>query len=309
MQSKTRLYINIATYSLVIISVVFLIRYLVKNNLLYVPTRINWLYGAASILLAMLGHLFSCKGWQLILRTNGIGITYREAVLSLGISTLGKYIPGKVWLIAGASGRVASTTGKPLAKVTYISTLGQILGIAIALAIGVASLYGKVSMPLLVLFYFSILTIITLTIKYKSRIMSFSVFEKNKFAEKWIKPMISSISFPFILASALAWLSWCIGFFLMARSIIPGLDQPMLGFSFALAAALGILALIAPGGLGIREGVLGLVLTGFMSNKQDITTVAAFSRLWYLIGELFIFSLAAGLLIRDWLKKRSENQG
>lgn len=303
------MYINIATYSLVIVSVIFLVRYLVRNELLYVPDSINWPFAAASILLAILGHLFSCKGWQMVLRTNGISISYREAVLSLGISTLGKYIPGKVWLIAGASGRVASTTGKPLANVTYISTLGQILGIAIALTVGVASLQGRVSLPFLLLFYITILTSVALAIKFKSQILSLPVFERNRFVDRWVKPIISSMSLPFILASALAWLCWCIGFFLMARSIVPGLDNSMLGFSFALAAALGIIALIAPGGLGIREGVLGFLLTGYLASKQDIATVAAFSRLWFLIGELFIFSLAASLLFREWLKKRSANQG
>lgn len=309
MKRKSRIYINIATYSLVVISVIFLVRYLVKNDLLYIPGRINWLYAAASVLLAILGHLFSCRGWQVILSTNGIKIPYREAVLSLGISTLGKYIPGKVWMIAGVSGRVASTTGEPLAHVTYISTLGQILGIAVALATGVAGLQGRVSLPFLLLFYIAILASVALILKFKNQILGLPVFERNKLAERWIKPIISSMSFPFFLASTMAWLCWCIGFFLMAKSIIPGLDNPLLGFSFALAATIGIITLIAPGGLGIREGALGFLLTGYLASKQDIATVAAFSRLWYLIGELFIFSLAAGLLFREWLKKRSANQG
>ena len=63
------------------------------------------------------------------------------------------------------------------------------------------------------------------------------------------------------------------------------------GFGFPLATSLGMVALILPGGIGLRE----VVLTGYLSldgiSSSDAATVAVASRLWFLIGEIFIFLL------------------
>ena len=61
------------------------------------------------------------------------------------------------------------------------------------------------------------------------------------------------------------------------------------GLGFPFAGILGILAFFAPGGLGVREGILVgyLKLAGFAT--ADAVTVSVASRLWVLIGEAFIF--------------------
>ena len=61
------------------------------------------------------------------------------------------------------------------------------------------------------------------------------------------------------------------------------------GLGFPLAATLGIMAVIAPGGLGAREGVLVgyLMLAGVP--LAEATTISLASRLWFLVGEAFIF--------------------
>jgi len=88
----------------------------------------------------------------------------------------------------------------------------------------------------------------------------------------------------------LAWGLWKVAFYLLARSLVQGNVPWNLGFAFPLACTLGVLAIVMPGGLGVREGVLTgyLVLAGIP--VADATTVAVASRLWFLIGELFMFT-------------------
>jgi uncharacterized membrane protein YbhN (UPF0104 family) len=55
---------------------------------------------------------------------------------------------------------------------------------------------------------------------------------------------------------------------------------------------MGVLALFTPGGLGVREGLitLGLVSTGLPLELAAAASIAA--RLWFTTGELFIFTSA-----------------
>jgi hypothetical protein len=85
------------------------------------------------------------------------------------------------------------------------------------------------------------------------------------------------------------WLLWGGGFFLLCA----GLSDQMFPFStlfcFPLATTLGILILFAPGGLGIREGVIVGYLTLLGIALPEAITLSAASRLWFLIGEFFVF--------------------
>jgi uncharacterized membrane protein YbhN (UPF0104 family) len=65
--------------------------------------------------------------------------------------------------------------------------------------------------------------------------------------------------------------------------------SPADGLAFPLAATLGIIAVIAPGGLGAREGVLVAYLVLAGQSVADATTVAVAARLWFLAGELALF--------------------
>lgn len=65
-------------------------------------------------------------------------------------------------------------------------------------------------------------------------------------------------------------------------------------FAFPLSVCFGIIAIILPGGLGLREGIIigYLVLAGL--DTEQATTISFLNRLWFIAGELFIFLLATG---------------
>jgi uncharacterized membrane protein YbhN (UPF0104 family) len=85
------------------------------------------------------------------------------------------------------------------------------------------------------------------------------------------------------------WLCWSAGFYFLIVSLHAGGVLPVVGLAFPLATSLGILALPLPGGLGLREGVLVglLVIVGLAAT--DATTYAIVARLWFLLGETFMF--------------------
>lgn len=66
--------------------------------------------------------------------------------------------------------------------------------------------------------------------------------------------------------------------------------------AFSGAMVLGFLAVIVPGGLGVREGVLVFLLSSSM--PLPVTTlVALLYRLWFTLVEVVLFGIS--FLIRD----------
>ncbi|MEX0686385.1 MAG: lysylphosphatidylglycerol synthase domain-containing protein [Balneolales bacterium] len=96
------------------------------------------------------------------------------------------------------------------------------------------------------------------------------------------------------------WLFWSAGFYFLILSLTETQIPPTAGLSFALATNIGILAIISPGGLGVREAVLIAYLNFIGLSLAEATTISVASRLWFLIGEAMLF--AAGLISHKYKK-------
>jgi uncharacterized membrane protein YbhN (UPF0104 family) len=115
-------------------------------------------------------------------------------------------------------------------------------------------------------------------------------------------PYFSSREFLYLMPWFLgAWICWGGGFYLLAEGLSDQSIHYSVAFCFPLAGSLGIVFLFAPGGIGIRESIM----VGFLAMTQiDIShaiTISAASRLWFLVGEGFIFSI--GLCVNRHLKR------
>ena len=97
--------------------------------------------------------------------------------------------------------------------------------------------------------------------------------------------------------------TWASGFYFLAQSMSSEPVSLLTATGFPLAAAYGIIAIVAPGGVGVREGILVgyLVTLGFTTSQA--ATVAVASRLWFLIGEAFVFFV--GYLADKQIKYRA----
>ncbi len=277
----------------VYVSIIFLIIALIRGNYLKVPIVYNYYYLVFSIIFVCLGFLFDAFSWYKALVHSGYKeVKYDKAVISMGLSIFGKYIPGKVWLIIGRSAYIARRYDLLERDTSAISLNGQFISTWIGLMIGIIGLlFIRSKFYLLeILFLFWIFLSALIFSKFFHRI-----FEKlfEKIFKKTFK--IPQLNFRSVIKVApwflLSWLLWCCGFYFLSNSLSQEPVCLITGFSFALAATLGLIALI-PGGLGIREGILVtlLIMSGFSENSS--VTISVASRLWFLFGETFIFILA-----------------
>ena len=91
-------------------------------------------------------------------------------------------------------------------------------------------------------------------------------------------------------------LLWCcqgFAFFLFVRSLapVPWTDAGVLTACYAFAWIVGFLSFLTPGGLGVREGLLSLLLSSYMPISQA-TLVALLCRVWILSAELVLAGAA-----------------
>jgi uncharacterized membrane protein YbhN (UPF0104 family) len=90
----------------------------------------------------------------------------------------------------------------------------------------------------------------------------------------------------------LTWFAWGSGFALLVLALTATPGPWQLVCAFPLAGVLGLLVLIAPGGIGAREGVLAAMLAAMGLGIEEVATVSVFSRAWFLVGECGVFALA-----------------
>lgn len=106
-------------------------------------------------------------------------------------------------------------------------------------------------------------------------------------ARLWVNILMSHI---------LLWSCQGIAFFLFVRSFVPiswgGVG--ILTACYAFAWIVGFLSFLTPGGLGIREGLLGLLLVNYMPAPQA-TLIAMLCRIWMLSAETILAGIAFSL--------------
>jgi uncharacterized membrane protein YbhN (UPF0104 family) len=222
----------------------------------------------------------------------------------MGLSIFGKYIPGKFWLIAGISSKVSAFTQKPVGTISAIIMMYQIIVLMTGIFVGLPALTHLMNEWLILMLAVSTVAgILVIFSKTTSKIIG-RLLNKIRFTEVVLDYISINKSFPSLSVLVLQWIIYSVGFYFMFHSISIINTSPVAGAIFPIATVGGVVVLFAPGGLGIREGILVALLPGFGFSIQDSLTIAAFSRLWFLIGEFFFFLLAVMLFL---LRKVSTN--
>lgn len=273
-------------------SIAFLVYYLFRFDYIELKgIEPSYEYLALSIVLLCLAFLFDALGWWKTLSIHDIDVSMRMGVASHGLATFAKYVPGKVWVILGRAAYI-SQSGHPLVKASLISIKAQIIASWVGLILGLV--------PALILERFTKLNILSMAIivlatvaVLSSKIHAVASTILSKITRKTIEIPVINVKqlWRISIFYAIAWTLFSLAYFFLVLSLHPGVPV-IVAFVFPLAVTLGVLAIVFPGGIGVREGVMTgyLVLMGI--SVQDATTISILARMWFVIGELFIFITA-----------------
>ncbi len=240
------------------------------------PLNLNLFFISLSFLSLVITCLCSTYGWHLALNTlsNTKKMTFAQSVAMVNTSSLTKYIPGKVWSYAIQMYWLVRA-GFPKSLILYVNFINLSISIITSLIVGFCYLsfsFGSVpyTIPcLLVLIGFDICFI-----KFNSSIVNGMISLFNRVLDGDIEYFSISQRLLVCLHSIHFLAAFCFG--LGAYVLCSGIGVEVgagstlvVMASLLLADVVGFLAVIVPGGLGVREGVMYLML-----NNVSVGTIA-----------------------------------
>ncbi len=224
-----------------------------------VEWRIAPLFIAAALLLTWAMYLVLVEAWRVMLAGWGETIGLWPAARIWTVSSLGKYVPGQVWAIAGMA-VMAQRAGIAAWAATSSSILLQGLavgtGAAVLGATGVSLLEGQVPAVRTILVVLVALSAAGVALllwpPFVRRVLGIFRTELRGGAV----PAFGNILFG-ALANLLAWLGYGFGLWLLARGLFAAapLSLPQAIGAFTASYLAGFLAFGIPDGLVVREAV------------------------------------------------------
>lgn len=262
----------------------FLVQHFLKNwrevESQPIQWDIHWEFIVASLIVtwAMYGVLI--WGWRTVLQGWREYIKIVDAARIWTISSLGAYIPGKLWSIAGMA-LMAQQRGISPAAATGSAVIMQLISIAtgavLALALIGAPLLDRVlgsvgSIGAAALALLALVGAISLTSPSLARRIGFVLGRPEA-----IKPVEPEALAGAILANLVAWAGYGIALQLLVLGTLKGVELSWATATGAFAASyiIGYLALLLPAGLGVREAVLVTLLTPTIGPEAALALAAA----------------------------------
>jgi glycosyltransferase 2 family protein len=223
------------------------------------------------VLVVFTAYAMLIEAWRRVVLSMGERLAFGPAVRIWFLASLGKYVPGKVWAVAGAAvlaQRVGVDPSVAVAAALVLQALALASGAAaVALTAGDAfQAAGPGLVPVAAV-------VVLLSFAGMATLASQPVLDRiNRLLPSSIPPLRAvpptrlAVAFA---ANLLAWAAYGLSLLFLARGLLPGVTLGLLQAIgvFTCSYLVGFLALFAPGGLGPRESVFLLMLAGDIGLK------------------------------------------
>jgi hypothetical protein len=228
---------------------------------------------AASAGMVLLTYAMQVESWRRILAGWGERLAFRPAARTWSLANLGRYVPGKVWSVAGLmvlAQRAGVQAGPAAASAFVIQAVTLGSGVAVVAA---AAPHSAPPLRLALAGLVAVGTIAVLvwrpTALWLGRLVN---------AATPLEPLTLSAVLAGAVLTVLSWCTYGAALWMLSRGLVHDAALPLataIG-AFTLGYILGLLALFAPGGVGVRELVLiGLLAPSLGSGGAVAVSVAS----------------------------------
>ena len=243
-------------------------------------------------------YFIQIGAWYLITLRLGIALSFSETLENWFTSQLGKYLPGKVWLVLGRF-YFYESKGKSKKMITIALYLETVMLIVTGALIFFAALFFLKETRFVRerdLWWTFVLFALVLLSLHPWFLRRLSNWILTRFKRE---PISLPISYPdtlwILLICLLSWVVGGTGFYFFIHAIYPIAFQHLLFLtgSLAISSTIGLIALFAPGGLGVREGALAYLLS-FLVPGSVAVILSVLTRIWMtfietgLIGMIYL---------------------
>jgi len=252
----------------------------------------SWISLSLGVVFAMYALLI--EAWRRVVAGLGGKLEFLAAARIWALASLGKYIPGKVWAVAGAAALAKEAGVDAKAAVTAAVVLQ-------ALAVGSGLLVTAVTAPQAFgggNAVWAAAALATISLAVLAGAASPILAARMGLPAMPTGPVIQAF-----IVNCIAWIGYGAAFLCLARGTLP---ESALTFGQAVGVftgsyLVGLIALFAPGGLGARESALLLLLTPAVGPKLALA-LAVVSRLQLTVTEI-------GVAVPFLLGMRSPGRG
>ena len=255
--------------------------------------RMSWPAVVLALVLTLGAPLCTLVGWRVLLTHLGTRLPLAPAASIFFVGQLGKYVPGSVWTVL-AQAEMGAKLRVPRRRMAVTGLL------AIGLGILCAGLLGVVALPRLLARGSSPVTAWVLVgavllggVLFHPRLLNGMVALGLRLLRR--EPLEHELGGRAVVLTGAwflgAWVSAGLGVAVLVRSLQPDAslaDLVVAGVcGFALASAVGQISVLVPAGVGIRDGVLALLLVTFMP-LSAATAVVVVARFLAIVADLVV---------------------
>jgi len=248
--------------------------------------------------LALLAPIFSLLGWRVLLKDLGTRLPLPASASVFFVGQLGKYLPGSVWSVV-AQADLGSRLGVPRRRMGIVGLLSILLSVLTGAIVGVPAL------PLLLarsgevrsVWWFAPAAVLLLLLwprlLNRGIALTLRLLRREPLEHSLTAPAIALTSLWFVLA----WLSAGLSLLVLAQAMSAGSPVSSLVVTsicgFALASAIGMFSIIVPAGVGVRDGLLA-VLLGALMPLPAAFAIVVISRFFTVIADVVVAAVGWG---------------
>ena len=239
--------------------------------------RIGWLIAAVAIV--WLAYAVLVAAWRGVVVSMHQRLGFWEAARICMVSNLGKYIPGKVWAIAG-NAMLAQQAGvdapAAVAGALVLQALALASGVALVAVLGPTALRSAGTWYIGAAVTLGLASVVGVALLTSQRALTL--------LRRWwppqlpmITPIPGRIMAVAFAANVLAWGAYGLAFQCLLRGLVAA---SLLGWAqattvYTISYLVGLIAVFAPAGVGPRESVFYLLLAGPLGPKLALAMALA----------------------------------
>jgi hypothetical protein len=250
-----------------------------------------WLLPAVGVV--AMAFAAAATGFARLVRAAGEEIAFADALWVTSAANMGKYLPGKVWAAAGKT-ILSRRYGVSLQASLVATALDLYLIVGTSVAVGGSLWAVGDTNPKLGLAVLAFLALLAAAAHPAS-------FGSLSRLVAWRLPDAATYRYRHVLEAGacylLFWILLGLGFLFLARALAASGSRTALMGGFVLSYLAGIAAVFAPGGIGVREGVLHHLLTPVVGAGPS-ALLAVSARLWATAAELLVLAAASLVSLR-----------
>jgi len=237
-------------------------------------------YLCAAVACVCVSYLIGTRAWQVGINgmSGTVKLSFSESVAAVNASSLTKYLPGKVWSYALQMYWLANA-GFSKSLVMYVNLISLYISLISTVLAGlVFLLFSPDVLPLQTVFaaLFGLIVLDALSLAFHSVLFRWAIeFVNRRFNRelKYFEPtgrLLVEMHVCHLLASAV------FGFAAYLMSLGIGYDFPLraaprMFAAFLISDFIGFAAILVPGGLGVREGFMYMMLGGAATGSLALT--------------------------------------